>query len=77
MTAASDDGPEFPLPRRFGRYVLFDHIGRGGMAEIYLARGTTQMGAARLAVKSVEEMSEDKAKSRAMSGAAAKENIEN
>ncbi len=50
MTAASDDGPEFPLPRRFGRYVLFDHIGRGGMAEIYLARGTTQMGAARLAV---------------------------
>jgi len=50
MTAAADEGPEFPLPRRFGRYVLFDHIGRGGMAEIYLARGTTQMGAARLAV---------------------------
>ncbi|MBL8601121.1 MAG: serine/threonine protein kinase [Myxococcales bacterium] len=51
MTSAKDaDEPEFPLPRRFGRYVLFDHIGRGGMAEIYLARGTTQMGAARLAV---------------------------
>ncbi len=48
--AANNEGPEFELPRRFGRYVLFDHIGRGGMAEIYLARGTTQMGAARLAV---------------------------
>jgi serine/threonine protein kinase len=45
-----DEAPEFDLPRRFGRYVLFDRIGRGGMAEIYLARGTTQMGAARLAV---------------------------
>ena len=45
-----DEAPEFELPRRFGRYVLFDRIGRGGMAEIYLARGTTQMGAARLAV---------------------------
>ncbi len=44
------EAPEFELPRRFGRYVLFDRIGRGGMAEIYLARGTTQMGAARLAV---------------------------
>ncbi len=42
--------PEFELPRRFGRYILFDRIGRGGMAEIYLARGTTQMGAVRLAV---------------------------
>ena len=48
--ATTKEGPEFELPRRFGRYVLFDHIGRGGMAEIYLARGTTQMGAARLAV---------------------------
>ena len=26
------------LPRSFGRYVLFDFIGNGGMAEIYLAR---------------------------------------
>ncbi len=51
--AATSEGPEFDLPRRFGRYVLFDHIGRGGMAEIYLARGTTQMGAARLAVVKV------------------------
>ncbi|MEZ4408965.1 MAG: protein kinase [Polyangiales bacterium] len=50
MSEGDDERPEFDLPRRFGRYVLFDHIGRGGMAEIYLARGTTQMGASRLAV---------------------------
>lgn len=39
------------LPRSFGRYVLFDLIGRGGMAEIYLARArTTEVGASRLVV---------------------------
>ena len=39
------------LPRTFGRYVLFDLIGRGGMAEIYLARArTTEAGGARLVV---------------------------
>ncbi|HXN33606.1 MAG TPA: serine/threonine-protein kinase [Polyangiaceae bacterium] len=38
------------LPRAFGRYVLFDLIGRGGMAEIYLARQTLQLGGARLCV---------------------------
>ena len=39
------------LPRTFGRYVLFDLIGRGGMAEIYLARAKTQeAGGARLVV---------------------------
>ncbi len=48
--AQQEEAPEFELPRRFGRYVLFDRIGRGGMADIYLARGTTQMGAARRAV---------------------------
>jgi serine/threonine protein kinase len=59
--AETNEGPEFELPRRFGRYVLFDHIGRGGMAEIYLARGTTQMGASRLAVVKVvlDRFSED------------------
>lgn len=39
-----------PLPRKFGRYTLFDFIGRGGMAEIYLARSQTDLGAARLSV---------------------------
>jgi serine/threonine-protein kinase len=48
--ASSEEALEFELPRRFGRYVLFDRIGRGGMADIYLARGTTQMGASRRVV---------------------------
>ncbi len=40
-----------PLPRAFGRYKLFDYIGKGGMAEIYLARAETGLvGAARLCV---------------------------
>src|SRR5580698_2256493 len=39
-----------PLPRTCGRYVLFDFIGKGGMAEIYLARQKTELGAARLCV---------------------------
>jgi serine/threonine-protein kinase len=38
------------LPRAFGRYTLFDHIGKGGMAEIYLARASTDLGGSRLAV---------------------------
>jgi eukaryotic-like serine/threonine-protein kinase len=38
------------LPRAFGQYVLFDRIGRGGMAEIYLARQRMQLGGARLCV---------------------------
>src|SRR3954454_11524922 len=38
------------LPRKFGRYALFDFIGKGGMAEIFLARATTELGAARLCV---------------------------
>ena len=39
-----------PLPRVFGRYVLFDRIGRGGMADIYLARADTALGGSRLCV---------------------------
>jgi eukaryotic-like serine/threonine-protein kinase len=39
-----------PLPRSFGRYALFDFIGKGGMAEIYLARQKTEFGATRLCV---------------------------
>ena len=43
--------PEFDtLPRVFGRYVLFDRIGRGGMADIFLARADTALGGARLCV---------------------------
>ncbi len=38
------------LPRRFGRYLLFDRIGRGGMADIYLARASTELGVARRVV---------------------------
>jgi serine/threonine-protein kinase len=45
------DGPSDALPRTFGRYVLFDLVGRGGMAEIFLARArTTEAGGARLVV---------------------------
>ena len=38
------------LPRHFGRYQLFDRIGRGGMADIYLARVSAGLGAARRVV---------------------------
>jgi serine/threonine-protein kinase len=30
-----------PLPHRFGSYVLFDRIGQGGMAELFLARNAS------------------------------------
>jgi serine/threonine protein kinase len=46
MSAASS----ILLPRTFGRYALFDFIGRGGMAEIYLARQKTELGPARRCV---------------------------
>jgi serine/threonine-protein kinase len=42
--------PSIVLPRTFGRYLLFDFIGKGGMAEIYLARQKTELGAARRCV---------------------------
>lgn len=35
------------LPRVFGNYLLFDRIGRGGMAEIFLARADLSLGASR------------------------------
>jgi serine/threonine-protein kinase len=44
---------EIRLPRTLGRYTLFDFVGRGGMAEIYLARQKTDLGAARHAVVKV------------------------
>lgn len=54
-------GPEAPaqrvlpeLPRAFGNYLLFDRIGRGGMAEIFLARTRNALGGTRrLVVKEV------------------------
>lgn len=39
-----------PLPSRLGRYLLFDHVGRGGMADIYLARVETDLGGSRRVV---------------------------
>lgn len=40
------------LPR-LGSYTLFEKIGRGGMAELFLARQETELGATRLAVVKV------------------------
>jgi serine/threonine protein kinase len=42
--------PSIVLPRAFGRYLIFDFIGKGGMAEIYLARQKTELGPARRCV---------------------------
>ena len=48
---AGDAAGKTDLPRTFGRYVLFDLIGKGGMAEIYLAKArTTEAGGSRLVV---------------------------
>lgn len=48
LTSSSEGAP--PLPRAFGKYLLFDCIGRGGVAEIFLARMTAQLGGARRVV---------------------------
>jgi eukaryotic-like serine/threonine-protein kinase len=53
MTAVPSTPPpvaEEALPRTFGRYTLFELVGKGGMAQIYLARAETELGATRLAV---------------------------
>jgi serine/threonine-protein kinase len=53
MSASEAQAPLDPtslLPRKFGRYALFDFIGKGGMAEIFLARAHTELGASRLCV---------------------------
>ncbi|MGE0792197.1 MAG: serine/threonine-protein kinase [Sandaracinaceae bacterium] len=51
-SAAPGAGSTSPdrLPRRFGRYLLFDRIGRGGMADIYLSLESTDLGASRRVV---------------------------
>jgi serine/threonine protein kinase len=41
---------ELQLPRRFGQYLLFDKIGEGGMARIYLGRKKVDLGGERLVV---------------------------
>ncbi len=47
----SEASPESePLPRKFGRFVLFDKIGEGGMARIFLGRLSTELGGERLVV---------------------------
>lgn len=43
-------GSDERLPRRFGRYLLFDRIGEGGMAQIYLGRTRNDLGGERLVV---------------------------
>src|SRR5438552_8487653 len=48
--AATESAASGRLPRKFGRYALFDFVGKGGMAEIFLARAHTDLGAARLCV---------------------------
>ena len=48
--SAAGSGAAMRLPRSFGRYALFDFIGKGGMAEIFLARQKTELGATRLCV---------------------------
>jgi serine/threonine-protein kinase len=42
--------PSIVLPTSFGRYALFDFIGKGGMAEIFLARQKTELGGYRRCV---------------------------
>ena len=42
--------PASRLPRKFGQYLLFDRIGAGGMAEIFLARARTELGGQRRVV---------------------------
>ncbi|HEV3191319.1 MAG TPA: serine/threonine-protein kinase [Polyangiaceae bacterium] len=59
MSAVS---PSLVLPRAFGRYVLFDFIGRGGTAEAYLARQKTELGPSRRCVvkQIVPELASDR-----------------
>jgi serine/threonine-protein kinase len=50
LSSSRPTQPSLSLPRVFGRYALFDHIGKGGMAEIYLARSRTELGGTKLVV---------------------------
>jgi len=47
----TDSSPESErLPRQFGNFVLFDKIGEGGMARLYLGSQSTGLGGERLVV---------------------------
>jgi serine/threonine protein kinase len=46
-SGVSRRGPGRLLPARLGPYELFDHIGRGGMADIYRARKAGDFGVVR------------------------------
>jgi len=50
VSAAAPETASNGLPRTFGHYTLFEQIGKGGMAQIYLARAETELGATRLSV---------------------------
>jgi len=41
------------LPRQVGPYTLFESVGRGGMAELFVARAETELGATRRVVVKV------------------------
>ncbi|HSQ64285.1 MAG TPA: serine/threonine-protein kinase [Polyangiaceae bacterium] len=50
------------LPHRLSRYVLFDRVGQGGMAELFLARFQSELGAdRRLVVKLILPMYAERA----------------
>ncbi|MBN2718832.1 MAG: serine/threonine protein kinase [Deltaproteobacteria bacterium] len=46
----TDTTTSHDLPIKFGPYYLFDFIGKGGMAEIFLAKTLTELGTERLCV---------------------------
>jgi eukaryotic-like serine/threonine-protein kinase len=48
-----DKGLRDSLPHVLGPYTLFEPIGRGGMAELFLGRSESELGATRLAVVKV------------------------
>jgi serine/threonine-protein kinase len=50
LTSEAAEASRTDLPRQVGPYTLFEPIGRGGMAELFLARAETELGATRLAV---------------------------
>jgi serine/threonine protein kinase len=61
--SGAEQADGLPIPRAFGQYLIFDRIGRGGMAQIYLARTTTHLGGSRrVVIKEVlPELSADRA----------------